>query len=46
VEAENERGSTAKRKATSIPLLDLATAGFVLAWLAVAGYALAYLISH
>jgi hypothetical protein len=38
--------STTKRKATLVPVLNLATVGFVVAWLAVACYALAYLISH
>jgi hypothetical protein len=36
--------STSKRKA--LPLLNLATLGFVVAWLAVACYALAYLVYH
>ena len=31
---------------TLLTLLDLGTAGFIVAWLAVAGYAIAYLTSH
>lgn len=32
--------------ATRVTLLNLATVAFVVAWLAVACYALAYLVSH
>jgi len=35
-----------ERKATPFSLLNLATLGFVVAWLAVACYAVAYLISR
>ena len=31
---------------SKVTLLNVGTAGFVIAWLAVACYALAYLISH
>jgi hypothetical protein len=42
-----DRGaSPTRRTATSLQLLNLATAVFVLAWLAVACYAIAYLVSH
>jgi hypothetical protein len=34
------------RKATSFTVLNLGTAGVIVAWLAVACYAIAYLISH
>jgi hypothetical protein len=34
------------RKAARFSLLNLATAGFVLAWLAFACYAITYLVSH
>jgi hypothetical protein len=34
------------RKATPFTLLNVGTAGFVVAWLAVACYAIAYLSSH
>lgn len=34
------------RKPAQFTLLNLATVGFAVAWLAVACYALAYLISH
>jgi hypothetical protein len=33
-------------RATRVTLLNLATVSFVVAWLAVACYALAYLVSH
>jgi hypothetical protein len=38
--------SNAKREATPFTLLNLATAGVVVAWLAFASYAISYLISH
>ena len=34
------------RKATQVRLLNLGTAGFAIAWLVFACYAIAYLISH
>jgi hypothetical protein len=34
------------RKASPLTLLNLGTAGVIVAWLAVACYAIAYLISH
>jgi len=36
----------ARRREARLPLLHLATLAFVVAWLAVACYALAYLVSH
>jgi hypothetical protein len=33
-------------KATQVTVLNLETAGFIVPWLAVACYAIAYLISH
>jgi hypothetical protein len=33
-------------KATQVTLLNLGTAGLIVAWLATASYAIAYLISH
>lgn len=38
--------STTRRKTAQFPLLNLATLGFIVAWLAVACYAIAYLVSH
>jgi hypothetical protein len=38
--------STAKRKAIPFTPLNLVTVGLIVAWLAVACYALAYLVSH
>lgn len=34
------------RRATQLRLLNLGTVGFVVAWLAFASYAIAYLVSH
>jgi hypothetical protein len=38
--------STVRRKTVELPLLSLATWSFVVVWLAVACYAIAYLVSH
>jgi hypothetical protein len=48
LQATNDRPglSRTRHKATAFPLLNVATAGFVVAWLAVACYAAAYLLSH
>ena len=42
-----DRGSsTDRRKAARLSPLNLSTLGFIVAWLAVACYAIAYLVSH
>lgn len=42
----NSPGLPTMRKAGPFTLLNLATVGFIVVWLAVASYGLAYLISH
>ena len=37
---------TPSQRATQVTLLNLGTVGFVVAWLGVACYAVAYLVSH
>lgn len=39
-------GASTERKSAAVSLLNLATVGVVVAWLAFACYAVAYLVSH
>jgi hypothetical protein len=42
----NTSGSSATKRRRPPSLLGLATVGFIVAWLAVASYAIDYLVSH
>jgi hypothetical protein len=46
MDVNNPGSSTTRSETTPLRLLNLATVAFIVAWLAVACYAMAHLISH
>jgi len=46
MDISGQGSSIAKREATAFTVLNLATGGLIVAWVAVACYAIAYLVAH